>query len=111
MRRDSYTIVAASVKVTAGKGTVGLPDPVARLIDYSQRWRRAVLVSFGSPYIGSQVPHLRSYLLAWSGNGVSEWAAARALSSQVPITGRLPVSLPPAYAIGWGIELGVRSEQ
>jgi beta-N-acetylhexosaminidase len=95
------------VRATAGKGTIGLPEEVARLIDETSRKRRAVLVSLGSPYVGLQVPHLRAYLLAWSGNGVSEWAAARALSGQAPITGRLPVSLPPAFPVGSGLVRGI----
>jgi beta-N-acetylhexosaminidase len=107
IRRAPYTLFAVAVRATAGKGTIGLPEEVARLIDETSRKRRAVLVSLGSPYVGLQVPHLRAYLLAWSGNGVSEWAAARALSGQAPITGRLPVSLPPAFPVGSGLVRGI----
>jgi beta-N-acetylhexosaminidase len=110
-RRDRYTVFAVSVKANAWKGSIGLPAEVARLIDETSRKRRAVLVSLGSPYIGLQVPHLRAFLLAWSANSVTEWAAARALSGQAPIEGRLPVSMPPAFPLGSGLHRGVRSQQ
>ncbi len=111
IRRDRYAVFAVSVKASAWKGSIGLPEEVAKLIDETSRRRRTVLVSLGSPYIGSQIPHLRSYLLAWSANSVTEWAAARALSGQAPIEGRLPVSLPPSLPVGWGLYRGARSQQ
>jgi len=110
-RRNPYTILAVSVKAISGKGSVALPPPFARAFDRLAQRRHAVLVSFGSPYIGAELPHLRSYLLAWSGSRVSEWAAGRALSSNVPITGHLPVSLPPAYPLGWGLLRGVPKQE
>lgn len=111
IRQNPYAVFAVSVKVNAWKGKVELPGPVAKLIDETSRRRRAVLVAFGSPYIGLQVPHLRSYLLAWGSNGLSEWAAGRALAGQAPITGRMPVSLPPAFPLGSGLDRGIRSLQ
>ncbi len=109
IRKNGYAVFAASVKVSAWKGTVGLPDAVAHLISETSLRRRTVLISFGSPYIGMQVPHLRSYLIGWNGTGLSEWAIARALTGEAPITGHMPVDLPPAYPLGTGIELGVPS--
>ena len=107
LRRNPYVIVAASVRVSASKGTVGLPDPVAHFIEEIARRRRTVLVSFGSPYIGMQVRRLRSYVLAWSPNPLSEAAAARALTGQAPITGHLPVGIPPAFPLGAGLIRGL----
>src|SRR3989454_6449103 len=64
--------------------------------------RPTVVVSLGSPYLLSQAPTVKSYLIAWSGVRASERAVALALLGKVPITGRLPISLPPAYRIGGG---------
>jgi beta-N-acetylhexosaminidase len=111
IRENPYSVFAVSVKVNAWKGKVELPEPVAKLIDETSRRRRAVLVAFGSPYIAMQIPHLPSYLLAWGSNGLSEWAAGRALAGLAPITGRLPVSLPPTFPLGGGEERGTRSLQ
>jgi beta-N-acetylhexosaminidase len=103
-RRSRYTLFALSVKVTTAKGSIGLAEPVAKLVDEVSRRRRTVVLSLGSPYIGLQIPHLRSYLIAWSANGLAEWASARALSGQAAITGRLPVRLPPRYPLGHGLD-------
>jgi hypothetical protein len=46
---------------------------------------------------------VKSYLIAWSGVRVAERAAARALLGLSPIHGHLPIRIPPAYAVGWGI--------
>ncbi|MEO8141004.1 MAG: glycoside hydrolase family 3 N-terminal domain-containing protein, partial [Gemmatimonadota bacterium] len=107
LRRNGYAIFAASVKASAWKGNVDLPPAVAQLIAETSRRRRTVLVSLGSPYIGMQVPHLRSYLLGWSASGLSEWAVSRALTGQAPITGRLPVFIPPGFPLGSGLDRGV----
>jgi beta-N-acetylhexosaminidase len=65
--------------------------------------KNVVLVSFGSPYLLASVPNVPAYLLAWGGAEVSQVAAARALGGAAPITGRLPVSIPPFHPSGHGI--------
>ena len=46
---------------------------------------------------------MSTYLIAWAGWDVMQTAAARALTGAAPITGRLPIPLPPWHAIGDGI--------
>lgn len=103
-RKSPYTVFAVSVRVTTAKGTIGLPEPVADLIDDISRRRRAVLVSMGSPYISLSLKHTRSFLLGWSSNSTSEDAIGLALTGRTAITGRLPVSLPPQYPLGHGLD-------
>ncbi|MDX2119917.1 MAG: glycoside hydrolase family 3 N-terminal domain-containing protein [Gemmatimonadota bacterium] len=110
VRKHPYTVFAASVRVSAWKGSVGLPDPVADLMSETFRRRRTVLVSLGSPYIGMQVDPLGAYLLAWTANGLGEWAAGRALTGQGPITGRLPVRIPPTFPLGAGLDRAATRE-
>ncbi|HSB54019.1 MAG TPA: glycoside hydrolase family 3 N-terminal domain-containing protein, partial [Gemmatimonadales bacterium] len=103
VRKTPYTVFALSVKVTTAKGTISLPEPVAKLVNLLSSRPRTVVVSIGSPYVGLQTPRARSYLIAWSASGLTEWAAARALSGQAAISGHLPVSLPPKYQVGHGL--------
>jgi beta-N-acetylhexosaminidase len=63
-----------------------------------------VAISFGSPYLLGLFPAVPTYMLAWGGADVSQTAAARALLGAAPITGRLPVSIPPYYPRGAGIQ-------
>ncbi|MEM8599592.1 MAG: glycoside hydrolase family 3 N-terminal domain-containing protein [Bacteroidota bacterium] len=67
------------------------------------RPRTVVAISFGSPYVLSALPDEIAYLLAWGGDPVCQKAAARALLGDAAITGRLPISLPPALVRGDGL--------
>ena len=103
VRKTPYTVFALSVKVTTSKGTIALPEHIAKLIDLLGTRPRTAVVSIGSPYVILKTPRIRSYLLAWSASPLMEWAAARALAGQSAITGHLPVSLPPKYPLGHGL--------
>lgn len=104
IRKNPYTIFAVSVRVTTAKGTIGLPEPVAELIDKVSRRRRVLVTSLGSPYIGLGLKHLKSYLIGWGSSSVAEYAVGQAIAGRAPITGKLPVSLPPSYPVGHGLE-------
>ncbi len=63
-----------------------------------------VVVSLGSPYLLNAFPAASAYLLGWGGAQVSQVAAARALAGLAPISGKLPVSLPPHHSFGEGLQ-------
>lgn len=89
----------------AGEGTVDAPEPFLRFVRrLAASEMPVVLVSFGNPYLLRSVPEVGSYLVAWGGRPPSQRAAARALLGEGPITGRLPVSLPPLHPVGAGVE-------
>jgi hypothetical protein len=62
------------------------------------------LVSLGNPYLIGDLPEVGSYLIGWRANSVTEQAVARALAGAASITGRLPISIPPSYQLGWGLQ-------
>ena len=99
-------LVAASVRVSAWRGTISLPADVAALVDSSARLRPTVLVSFGSPYLLSQTPSVQGYLLAWAARPINELAVAAALRGTADISGRLPITLDAANPIGGGLRVG-----
>jgi beta-N-acetylhexosaminidase len=72
------------------------------------RGRKPIVVAFGNPYLLQQLPWVETYLVAWGGFPVSQVAAARALTGAAPITGRLPISIPPYATIGVGEERPAR---
>jgi beta-N-acetylhexosaminidase len=63
-----------------------------------------IVVSLGNPYLLTAFPAAPAYLLGWGGAPISQTAAARALAGIAPITGLLPVSLPPHHEIGEGLQ-------
>ena len=72
------------------------------------RGRKPIVVAFGNPYLLQQLPWIGTYLVAWGGFPVSQVAAARALTGAAPISGRLPISIPPYAVIGAGEERPAR---
>jgi beta-N-acetylhexosaminidase len=85
-----------------------LPTAIARLVDSTASTRPTILVSLGSPYVARSTPSVGSYLLGWHANATMERAVARALTG-APITGRLPVRIPPSDTVGGGLRVsGVR---
>ena len=104
IEKAPVAIFAVAVRAFAGRGTIGIPDLLARLADSTVRSRPTVFVSLGSPYVGSQVPSLGTYLLAWAANPNTEWAVAAVLHGAA-ISGRMPVPVPPAVPLGAGLSL------
>ena len=113
-RADSADVViaAAYVQPREYKGSVaaggGFPEWTERL---AAAGKPVVAVSFGTPYLLPSFPSVPAYLLAWSGVEASQQAAARALLGWAPITGRLPISIPPFHRAGEGIQRPARASE
>jgi beta-N-acetylhexosaminidase len=104
LSRRPVALFVTADKPTAWRGNIGLPARLSELIGSSARSRPTILVSLGNPYLISRLPEVGSYLIGWRSNPVTEEAVARALAGAAPITGKLPISIPPLYARGWGVE-------
>lgn len=104
---DSAEVVLFSpfVRVTAGKTGLGIPAPVAKLVVDASKAKPTIVTSFGSPYILEQFPDIGTFVLAWGQWDVSQRAAARALAGVIPVTGRLPIAIPPFHGIGDGVDI------
>ncbi len=102
LRASSFAVFAVAIRAVPWRGGIGMPDALAALIDQSPAGR-TLFVSLGSPYVIAQTPRVRSYLLGWAANPLTEIAIALALSGG-PISGRLPVRIPPAYPLGAGFD-------
>ncbi|MGE0158846.1 MAG: glycoside hydrolase family 3 N-terminal domain-containing protein [Gemmatimonadales bacterium] len=97
-------LVSAYVPAAAGSRPEAVPAALRALVSGSVAARPTVLVSFGSPYLLSAMPEVGSYLLAWGDREVSQRAALAALFGEQPISGRLPIPLPPFHRLGEGLE-------
>lgn len=99
-------LVALFVRVADRKGSVALPDDQASAVHRVLAGGRPVIVaSFGSPYVIRDFPEAKTWLGIFSNADVAQRAAARAIFGQVPISGRIPVSVPWALCIGAGLDL------
>ena len=104
MARAATVIFTSVVRPLSGRGTIALPDSLARLIAVTDSAKPTLLISLGSPYLLDQVPSARSYLLGWSDARAVERALGDALLGRTTIGGHLPIRVPP-YALGWGVIL------
>jgi len=104
--------VLVSARPAAWKpDAVNMPPALATLVEWlAHAGAPLVTVALGSPYLLGQVPSTPAFLVAWSDWDVSEEAAARAVLGLAPITGRLPVTLPPQAALGAGLTRGTPPE-
>lgn len=63
------------------------------------------LISFADPYRIRRFPNLAGYMAAFSYVPVSEAAAVRAMFGEVPLTGKMPVTIPGYAVVGDGLTL------
>ena len=108
-------IAAVYVTPSAGKkvhvqgvttNSVSLDDSTAalltRILDTAEP--ATVVVALGSPYVAAGFPQAQNYLCTFSGVPVSETAAVKALFGEIPIHGRLPVTIPGVAERGAGLD-------
>jgi beta-N-acetylhexosaminidase len=69
-----------------------------------------VIIAMGSPYVVAGVPKAAAYLATFSPTVPSEVSAIKALFGEIPITGRLPVTIPGVAKYGDGIRTDARSK-
>jgi len=107
--RANLVVVSLYITARSYAGTVAVPEETSAFIERLAAERIPhVVVSFGNPYLITEFPSAQSYLLAWSGNPVSQRAAAEALFGDIAVTGRTPTAIPGFWAIGSGLQVPAR---
>ena len=104
----SQIIVAAYVTVSAYRGNVALAGNYVDFVNTLLAGRAPVtLVSLGNPYLIRNFQNAAAYLTTYSPTPTSEESVAKALFGEIPIGGRLPVTIPGVAKYGDGIQLPV----
>jgi beta-N-acetylhexosaminidase len=93
-----------SVAVADATGTL-----LAKLTEHAAQ--KTAVVAMGNPYVVSDFPGIQNYLCTFSNATVSELSAVKALFGEIPIRGRLPVSIPNIAQRGAGIERPAQTAQ
>ena len=108
-RAVDAVVVGAHMPPRSGLGSLGVPAAFRAFVRRMHRAAgpRVAIVSFGSPYLLAALPGAGTYLVAWGGREVSQRAAARAVTGVAPVSGRLPVSIPPLHRAGDGLDRAV----
>lgn len=98
-------LVALHVPLVTGTGRLGLPP---RLVDWLKGLVRvkpsALLISLGDPYLVRQLSFFPTCLCTFSHVSTSQRAAVKALFGEIPVEGRLPVSIAGVAQRGAGLQ-------
>jgi beta-N-acetylhexosaminidase len=105
---DTFDVAVAAVfvRVADRKGSVGLPDDEAALLNtLLNTGKPAIVACFGSPYVVSRFPNARTWVAGFGTQDVVQRAMARAIFGQIAIGGKIPVSVPGTAMLGDGLRL------
>lgn len=111
MENADVVLISPFIRVRHNRGTMAMNETFAAWIRETAASKPVVVTSFGSPYVLQQVPELAAYLIAWGGSDAAQRAAARALTGRAPITGRLPIPIPPLHQIGEGLQRSAQPDR
>lgn len=106
--RYDAIVAAVFVRAASGSGRMDLSPPLVKLLNDIARAtantpKPLIAVFFGNPYVPAGMPQLPAVMLTYDFYDLVETAAARALTGQSPIDGRLPISIPGMWNAGWGL--------
>jgi beta-N-acetylhexosaminidase len=102
----SRYVVAAFASVAAYRGDIALGGGFPAMIDNLIGTKKPVtLIALGNPYLLRSFKGVAAYMTTYSTVPPSEMAAVKALFGEIPITGRLPVTIPDLAKYGEGILL------
>jgi len=100
--------VPSARRITQGQagGSVDLNQSAAQLLENIMKSARdkTAVVAFGNPYIGTQIPGVGTFLCTFSNTPTSAISLAKALFGEIPIHGRLPVTIPGIAKRGEGLD-------
>ncbi|MFC1500017.1 glycoside hydrolase family 3 protein [Candidatus Zixiibacteriota bacterium] len=100
-------VVAVISRVRDQKGHAAVVEEHASLLRYvAGSGIPTVVAAFGPPYFISQFPGVDAYVAAFDYGEDAQRAAGEMILGRTGARGRLPVSIPGYYEIGWGISVG-----
>lgn len=104
LRRADLLLLPVFVKVRSSTGRIELPP---RFLPFIKRAGAAgvptVVVLFGSPYLAAQFPNADVLMCTYGDTEPQIEAAVEALFGEIPIGGKLPVTIPGSFAAGAGL--------
>jgi beta-glucosidase-like glycosyl hydrolase len=106
--RYDAIVISVFVRAASASGRMDLGAPLVKLLEDLARAtantpKPLVTVFFGNPYVAMAAPSLPAVLLTYDFYDLAEASAVRALSGEAPISGRLPISLPGLFDVGFGL--------
>ena len=104
-------VIPTAGKVTTNaaggmKNSVSLADATGTLLNQvlDRAGEKTIVLAMGNPYLAADFPAVQTYICTFSNAAVSEVSAVKAIFGEIPIHGRLPVSIPNIAQRGTGID-------
>ncbi len=104
--QQAEAVIAAVYEVpSAGGQSATVQNASAALLHEVLRIAggKTVVAAMGNPYIAAQFPEVQTYLCTFSNAQVSEFSAVKAMFGEIPMPGRLPVTIPNIADRGAGL--------
>lgn len=107
VEQSSLVVAAVFSRVRDRKGHAAVLEAHAALLRYiASRGTPTAVAAFGPPYFLRQFPNVAAYVAAYDYSEQAQRAAGEVFLGSVGARGRLPVSLPGLYPVGWGLNVG-----
>jgi beta-N-acetylhexosaminidase len=105
--RHDAIVVALYVRAASGSGRLDLAPELVQLLTSLARQASAerpmVACFFGNPYVVASLADVPTVLLTYDFGDLAEASAVRALAGEIPIRGRLPVTITGVAVLGDGL--------
>lgn len=102
-KNADVVIFALAVRTRSGAGQIAVPEVARKVIAGMPTNAHTIAISFGSPYLLREIPTVGTYFCAYGVQPAMQAAAAAAMFGEIGVDGRLPVTIPGAYARGAGM--------
>jgi len=108
LRRADMLLLPVFVKVRSSSGRITMPP---QLLPFLKRVEAedvpTAVVLFGSPYPAARFPKADVLMCTYGDTEPQVEAAVEALFGEIPIGGKLPVSIPESYVAGTGLVIAM----
>lgn len=103
--RSDAVVLGVYHSIGAWKGSSGFSSALEKFFTQLARSRQHVItVAFGDPYVLGKLPLTDAVLIPYSGTREAERAIGRAVTGQIDMRGKLPVTIPRRFKRDEGIE-------
>jgi len=104
--QSDLIVLATAAGFGSRQAALSIPRNQRRIIETLLASRKPVIwVALGNPYVFPLAPKIGTYVCTFSGSEVSQIAAAKAIAGAIGTSGKMPISLPPYFKVGDGLQI------
>jgi beta-N-acetylhexosaminidase len=103
--RSDIVICGIFAKIKYGTGKISLPSTQIEFIKtLPDANKQTIVISFGNPYLLKDFSTVPNYICAYGDANVSVLSVIKAISGEISMKGKLPVTINEDYKLGSGIQ-------